>query len=86
MTCSHVQAQVLQNEETQLFSSFLANIAHTLADLECEEDVLGETAKRATDLPSRIWAYEQLIHEVSTPSAMALIRYVLDFGKEWDCL
>ena len=43
-------------------------------DLECEEEVLGDTARRATDLPSRIWAYEQLIHEAGTPSALRLVR------------
>ena len=46
----------------------------TLTDLECEEEVLAATARRATDVPSRIWAYEQLIKEVATPSAMALVR------------
>jgi hypothetical protein len=43
-------------------------------DLECEEEVLGATARKATDLPSRIWAYEQLIHEAGTPSALRLVR------------
>jgi hypothetical protein len=46
----------------------------TATDLECEEEVLAATARRATDVPSRIWAYEQLIKEVATPSAMALVR------------
>jgi hypothetical protein len=42
--------------------------------MECEEEILAATARRATDLPSRIWAYEQLIEEVATPSAMAHVR------------
>jgi len=43
-------------------------------DLECEEEVLAATARRASDVPSRIWAYEHLIKEVATPSAMVLVR------------
>lgn len=43
-------------------------------DMECEEGLLGATARRATDVPSRIWAYEQLIREAGTPSAMRLVR------------
>lgn len=36
--------------------------------------MLAATAQHATDVPSRIWAYEQLIKKVATPSAMTLIR------------
>ncbi|EWM30660.1 peptidase m1 membrane alanine aminopeptidase [Nannochloropsis gaditana] len=52
-------------------------------DMECEEEILAATARRATDLPSRIWAYEQLIEEVATPSAMAHVREHLPAEPFW---